>query len=798
MQKYAQEKLVCFHCGEDCREKKLVYENHLFCCDGCLMVYALLNEKGLCDYYALNQKPGISRRFSVRQDKFSFLDDEKLAISLLTFKDERETRVILHLPQIHCSSCLYLLENLYKLDEAISFSKVNFPRKEITISFDHHKISLRKVAELLTSLGYEPYISLHDLNARKPRVPRQLMFQLGVAGFCFANIMLLSFPEYLGLGNPEAGLRSIFRGLNFLLALPVIFYSARPFFSSAWKGLQQKFLNIDAPISLAILITFLRSGYEIISGTGAGYFDSMSGIVFLMLVGRFMQDRTYQQLSFDRDYSSYFPIAVTVIRNGKELTVSLPELKPGDTLLIHHEEIIPADGILTRGKGMIDYSFVTGESVPVLREMGEMIYAGGKQTGSNMEMLVMHEVSQSNLTRLWGAGTEESNTPKKNSSFIHLLSQYFTLIVFTIAGIAAAYWSYADPSRTLNALTAVLIVACPCALLLSSSFTNGNILRILGRNGFYLKNAQVIEKIAKLNHLIFDKTGTLTRRYEQDIVYEGRTLLFNELQSIASLAAQSTHPLSRALVDYLDIYPLKEVKGFREIPGQGIEGFVGGNLIALGSGDYVGGKNIAGQQMTAVHISWEDRPLGAFLFRNRYRERLGPVIRQLSKRFRLSVLSGDTNAEEAQLRKWFGPEAILRFRQNPGDKLAFVRHIKQEGDHVAMIGDGLNDAVALAASEVGIAVSEDCNNFTPASDAILDASKLKLLPSFIRLCQANRKIIMSSFILSLVYNIIGLVFAVQGTLSPVIAAILMPMSSICILIITIGAGNLVARWVGLK
>ena len=798
MEKSTDNKLVCFHCGEDCRDKKLVYHDHVFCCDGCLMVYGMLNDKGLCDYYKLNQKPGINRRFSVRKDKFSFLDDEKMSDRLIVFRDDRVSRVIFHLPQIHCSSCLYLLENLYKLDGGITYSKVNFPRKEITISFENQKTTLRKLAELLTSLGYEPYISLHDLSAKKPPLRKQLIYQLGVAGFCFANIMLLSFPEYLGLSNPESSLRSIFRALNFILSLPVVFYSGMAFFSSAWNGLKQKLLNIDAPISLAILITFLRSAYEVISGTGSGYFDSLSGIVFLMLVGRVMQDRTYQQLSFDRDYSSYFPIAVTVIKDGKELIVSLPDLKPGDTLVIHHEEIIPADGILTQGKGLIDYSFVTGESLPVLRETGEMIYAGGKQTGSNMEVLVMHEVSQSNLTRLWGADSLRKDKDKFESSFIHLLSRYFTLIVFLIAGTVAAYWAFADPSRIWNAVTAILIIACPCALLLSSSFTNGNILRHLTKNGFYLKNAQIIERIASLDHLVFDKTGTLTLRYEQDIDFEGKPLRLSERKAIASLAAQSMHPLSCALVDYLDVHPLAEVTGFREIPGEGIEGFVEGNLIALGSYDYISGKEIRRDRRSAVHVSWEDKPLGAFIFRNQYRERLGPMIRWLRKRFRLSVLSGDTDAEAANLRRWFGPEAILRFSQKPEDKLAFIRHAKQAGDRVAMIGDGLNDAGALAASDVGIAVSEDCNNFTPASDAILEASGLKRLPAFIMICRANRKIIMASFILSLVYNFIGLFFAVQGTLSPMIAAILMPMSSICILLITIGVGNLVAKWLGLR
>ncbi|MEJ0105961.1 MAG: hypothetical protein WDO19_26920 [Bacteroidota bacterium] len=208
-----------------------------------------------------------------------------------------------------------------------------------------------------------------------------MVFQLGIAGFCFGNIMLMSFPEYLGIDAAETGLRSIFRWINLGLALPVLLYSALPFYLSAWKSLKHKFLNIDAPIALAVIITFIRSVYEVTSGRGGGYFDSMTGIVFFMLAGRILQDKTYRQLSFERDYTSYFPISVSVLKDEKEIPTVLPDIKPGNTMLIHNEELIPADGILTRGKAFIDYSFVTGESLPVLKETGELVYAGGKQTG---------------------------------------------------------------------------------------------------------------------------------------------------------------------------------------------------------------------------------------------------------------------------------------------------------------------------------------------------------------------------------------------------------------------------------
>ena len=422
-----ENKVQCFHCGENCSGTHIRLEEHIFCCEGCKMVYRLINQNGLCDYYNFNRQPGINRRTNARKDKFSFLDDASIGNQLVSFRQGSEIHVIFYLPQIHCSSCLYLLENLHRLEPGIISAKVHFARKETSIIFNQDIVSLRKVAELLTEIGYEPYISLNDSRKKKPGLKKILVYQLGIAGFCFANIMLLSFPEYLGLDTTEKNLRSVFRILNFILSLPVFLFSAVPFYESAWKSLRHKFLNIDAPIALAIIVTFCRSAYEVLSGTGAGYFDSMSGIVFFMLAGRVLQDKTYQQLSFDRDYTSYFPLAVSVLKDNQEIATGLAGIRAGDTLLIHHKELIPVDGILSRGKALIDYSFVTGESIPVVKEVGEIVYAGGRQTGGSMELLSIREVSQSYLTSLWNREDPKEEAVLKKDSFVHLISRYFTV-----------------------------------------------------------------------------------------------------------------------------------------------------------------------------------------------------------------------------------------------------------------------------------------------------------------------------------------------------------------------------------
>lgn len=609
--------LVCYHCGEPCRDKDIVSADKYFCCEGCKMVYEILNQHDMCTYYDLNNNPGQSQKVFIRKDKFLFLDDPGVQQSLISYKDQYQTHITFYLPQMHCSSCLWLLEQLYKLNDGVISCKVNFERKEADIVFDHTKVSLRKVAELLTGIGYEPYISYHDMGKQKKIIDRKKIFRLGVAGFCFANIMLMSFPEYLGIDDKEATLLIFFRYLNLVLSLPVFFYSAGEFYTSAWNALKQKFLNIDAPIVLAIWVTFARSVYEVLSGTGSGYFDSMTGIVFFMLAGRVLQDRTHRQLNFDRDYTSYFPVAVTRIKEEESCTVTLPDIQLNDTLLIHNQELIPADGIITRGRALIDYSFVTGESLPVAKEMGEIVYAGGKQVGGNIEILVIKEVAQSYLTRLWNKDVFNHQS-SASSSFVHELSRWFTWVVFTVAAIAGIYWALFDSSRSWNAVTAVLIIACPCALLLSNTFTNGNILRLLSQNQFYLRHATVIEKLASIDTIVFDKTGTLTAGTELDVVYDGKPLTALLKKKIATLAAQSTHPLSKGITAWAG-KPMKEsFLAFEEKPGKGIEGMVDGDLIALGSGLFITGK-AQQDDASVVYLSVEGRILGKFRFRNHYR-----------------------------------------------------------------------------------------------------------------------------------------------------------------------------------
>jgi Cu+-exporting ATPase len=783
----------CYHCGIKCISDSIAIDNKIFCCEGCKLVYEILNENGLCDYYKLQNHPGLSQVKAIRNDKYTFLDNEDIAAKLYSFTDGNHTTVTFYIPGVHCTSCMWLLEHLRKLNPGINDSRLNFTSKEVTINFLREKISLRKVVELLSAIGYEPYISLDNASGKtKNDGSKKRIYKLGIAGFCFGNIMMLSFPEYLSSNlGIEHRYAQLFRVLNLVLALPVFFYSASEFWSSAWSGLKQKILNIDAPIVLALLITFTRSIYEITTNTGSGYLDSMSGIVFFMLVGRIVQERTYKSISFHRDYRSYFPIAVSVVTEDGMKVKTLDDLKEKDIVELHNEEIIPADSIVISGTARIDYSFVTGEAEPIFINSGKMVYAGGKQIGDKLRVQVVKPVVSSYLTSLWNHYTFSKNKIESNDkkSVIHVMSRYFSLLLFVLAAAVTVFWAISDPAKILPAVSAMLIVACPCALLLAATYTNGNILRLLSNNGLFLRDATVIEQLGKANHIVFDKTGTLTHA-GSECTLTGHQLSPAEKVWIYNITSRSTHPYSKALCNYIGRQQEMSIDKWQEHTGKGVTGAIDTNVIKIGTASYCGIVTVLAEDVS-VFIRINDN-ITAVHFNPVLRGDIDKVIAELSGQYNLSLLSGDNDRHRVLFSSLFS-EQSMHFRQMPVDKLKYIEDLQKQGSKVLMIGDGLNDAGALQQSNVGITLADDVNNFTPSCDAILNAKKFSDLPRLLKLCSASSRIINFSFFISILYNIIGLSIAMQAKMSPIIAAILMPVSTLTIVLISTAVSTITAR-----
>ncbi|MDR9414708.1 MAG: heavy metal translocating P-type ATPase metal-binding domain-containing protein [Gracilimonas sp.] len=848
---------ICFHCGEDCVIDTVRFDEKNFCCQGCKSAYQILDESDLCGYYDLESNPGINLKNVKHRARFDYLEDEEVINRISDYQDDSRISVTLNIPNIHCTSCVWLLENLQKLEPGVLQSEVNFLKKELSVLIDSNNTSLRNVVEQLVTIGYEPEIRLEKLDSKteKSHQNRSLWLKMGVAGFAFGNIMLFSFPDYLDTTGSGLGgdFHLFFGALNIILALPVLIYSSSDYLKSAFAALSQRGVNLDVPISIGIVALFTRSVYEIVTLTGTGYMDSFTGLIFFLLIGKLVQQKTFHRLSFNRDYRSYLPIAVNVLNeHGEEYSVSLDKLTPDKQIRLRNQELVPCDSTLLSDEAFMDYSFITGESEPVRVKKGDQIFAGGRLIGNAALFKTEEKVTNSYLTKLWNHEAFQNNDKElKLTTFADKISPYFTVAVLGIAFFSGLYWlQTAGVEPALSVFTAVLIIACPCALALSTPFTLGSALNLLSLNGLFVKNHLLIENLSKATSIVFDKTGTLTESEAAEVTLFGDELSSQEEIWVKSACKNSIHPLSRKISFYLkDVIARGSVnevnkprvnlpsmatgsiqgdrfveqfssststidaprddrailKNFEEQPGKGIYAEIEGALICLGSRSFVAGQS--GMKLneipetnfkgSTVHLSINGVYRGFFGIKAGLRNGISELLQNIKEKFSLYLLSGDNEAQRSDFTHYFGSKDSLLFNKKPEEKLEFITQLQENGDQVIMVGDGLNDAGALKKSDFGIALADDISSFAPACDAILEGDSLKNLGVFIKFSNQSMNIIIASFVLSLLYNTIGLGFAVTGNLSPLVAAILMPLSSISVMIFTFLTTRYFARKGGL-
>ncbi len=795
--------LRCFHCGTPCRGAAFERGEKSFCCQGCLTVFELLSENGLSGFYQLSETAGVRITAAAAGDQFRYLDEPNVREQLVDFADARTTRVTLRLPSIHCIACVWLLENLFRLKPGIGQTQVNFPRKEVCIAFETGKVKLSEIAALLTSLGYEPELKFSDLENRPTiRVPRRLWMQLGLAGFAFGNAMLFSIATYLGLDVFSGpAFQKLVGFISLVLAVPVVTYSAAEYYRSAWISLRQKLLNIDVPIAAGIVAIFVQSAFEVLTGRGEGYFDSLCGLIFFLLCGKLFQQKTYDRLAFDRDYKSFFPLSVTRKQGKVEQSVSLAQLAVGDHLLLRNGELIPADAKLVAGPAVIDYSFVTGESEPVEKKADDYLYAGGRQIGGAIEVEMVKDVSQSYLTSLWNQDAFRKDKTASLNALTNTYSQRFTKIVIAIALGAAVFWAFVDPAKSLKSFTSVLIVACPCALALAAPFALGTAQRVLSRRNVFLKNPYVLESLANVNAVVFDKTGTLTAAGAGSVTWTGKPLSEAEESWLYSMTRHSTHPLPVRIGDAIARNHFPEpVRSFLETAGCGMEGAVAGNEIWMGSAAWLESRNVrpaiakAPTQGSTVHVAINGKYRGCYVLESALRPDADGLITKLAENYELALLSGDHERERTRFTGLFGESSHLHFNQSPLNKLGFIRDLQREGKTVMMVGDGLNDAGALKQSDVGVAVVENVNAFSPASDVILAAGMVPRIGDVLRYSKQSVRTVRAAFVISSLYNVVGVAIAASGNLSPIVCAILMPLSSVTVVAFACGA----TTWMGRK
>lgn len=769
---------ICYHCGDSPKNVNfLTYDSKAFCCKGCLTVYQILEKNDMCTYYSFDDAKGNKRELT---NEYEYLDNPDIVSKLLEFRSEQQSKISFQIPSIHCTSCIWLLEHLPKLNPGIIHSSIQFLKKTVYITFNEEKVSLKEIVVLMASLGYPPLISLDNLNkTENPVHDRSIYYKLGIAGFAFGNIMLLNFPDYFGL-DPKTfpDFAKLFGYFSIVLALPVLFYAASDYYRSAYVALRNKKIILEFPLVIGLTSIFLRSVWDIFTQTSPGYLDSFTGLIFFLLIGKWYQMKTFDALTFNRNYQSYFPIAVLKKVADKLESVSLENIKPKDFLYIKHAELIPCDSTLISNEALIDYSFVTGESNAIQKYKGDLIYAGGIVKGDAIDLYVEKNVATSYLVQLWNQ--EVFTKPKKNSidELSDIFSKVFTYSVFLIASITFGFW-FLNSTLTfaLNTTISVLVVACPCALALSIPFCFGNSLRLLGKRGLFIKNAKVVEQLSQIDTIVFDKTGTITDSDLLTTIFVGEELSPQEISYIVALAMQSNHPYSRSIVHAYSSINVEHLKvdSFKSFEGKGIAATIGHQEIKIGSSRWLI-NNINDANRSYVVIN--NQVKGYFSFTTSVMKGFEKTIKELSKSYELHILSGDSNQDEYLLKNIFPQHTPLIFNCSPQDKLNYILQLKEIGKQVAMIGDGLNDAGALKAADVGIAITKESSNFAPASDAMLQQNLLHNINNYITYTKKSMLSIKITIGLSIIANVVGLYFACQGFFTPLVAAILMPVASV--------------------
>ena len=781
-----QNNTSCHHCGGKCATSSPQKDGHQFCCQGCLSVYELLTQYDSCEYYELGPASGM-RPPEVKTSKYSVLDTSPERSHVIEYEDDLILRARFVLPSMHCASCVWLLERLHRFDSSILSSRVDLLRHTVVVECDRAHTTLANVALLLASLGYEPEIDRTDNDRRsaESRSRRTLYLRLGVAGFAAGNVMMIGLANYVaGKDGFDATLKIIFDVLSIGLSIPVLLYSAQPWLSSAVMSMRRGIVNLDVPVALGITTIFLRSCYEIVTSTSEGFLDSFTGLVFFLLIGKLFQQRAFASIDFHRTMRSFFPLSATKQTDGQQQQVHIDEIAVGDVVVVRNGEVIPADAILLHEPGVVDYSYVTGESTPIECAPGKMLFAGGRVMGRSLTLSVIKPASISYMASLW-TRSDVHTERREYGSTSDRFGLIFTVVTISIAVVGGLLW-LPDVSMALTVATSVLIIACPCAFTLSAPIVYGTAMSNLARSGIYLRTAAIIADLQRISAVVVDKTGTLTE--PTSVTYHGTPLNPEVVSFISALALQSSHPVSQAIARVLPSSSAS-VSDVLETPGVGISGVCGDLSVAL-MAEKAQPARTGFNGRTYVHVG--DEVMGYFLLDHALRPEAASMIMQLQKDYDVRLLTGDTAPISKEIAQLFPAEAIKQ-GASPSQKVEYIVKNQKLGSKVLMMGDGLNDLAALSAANVSVAVSNNTSRIVPACDIVIDAKNIGSIASLLRYAHKLRGVVGLAFWFTMIYNLIGLTLSLSGNLSPVITAIMMPLSSLLVLAISVVGSKVTHR-----
>ena len=797
----------CNHCGTPVPSEELRLGDELqFCCNGCRHVYGFLRSEGLDrNYYRLRRADSRENvPATVTGRRFTDFDNDIFEKAHVETLDSGHKRTRLFLEGVHCAACVWLVERLGDEHEGVVRLRLDLPRATAEIEWNPQVTALSAIARRLDAYGYAPHAvqsgGVADLRRREER---GLLVRLGVAAACAMNIMLIEVALYAGEYEGIAPhFREFFSWVSFLLCLPVVFYAALPFFSAALAGLKNRFPHMDLPISLGISSGFIYSTVSVLSGEGPIYFDSTSALVALLLAGRYVQQRSQRaavELSERMQHAGRAEFARKRNENGTFEEVPPEALVAGDLVEVLSGDTLPADGNVVEGRSSLDASILTGESRPVRVEAGAEVVAGAVNLGGRLIVRVDAEGERTRLGRLMKLVEEASGRRAKIVATADVVSRYFVSAVLVLAALTAAIWLVRDPARAMEHVIALLVVTCPCALGLATPVAVSVALARAAKTGIYIKDADVLERLRRVDRAAFDKTGTLTGGRLELVHWDGDDAT---ARLAFAVERQSSHPLARALRSRFRALEtsIPEADSVEERLGRGIEGRVERTRVALGNANYLESLGIsvteawrskvddlAERAWTPVFVAVDGQVCALAGFADPLRPEAKEFLEKLRKKgWALHLFSGDSPLVASTVGRLLGfGEREIRGGVSPEDKHDLVRTLKQEarknGNRVLMIGDGVNDAAALAEADVGIAVQGGSGASIGAAHVTLTQPGLEPVAELLEGSRRTLRIIYRNLLFSLGYNLVCATLAMMGKIDPLAAAVLMPISSLTVI-----------------